>query len=109
VARSVFSRLLSGRRGLKWRLLPVVQFWFWIRGKPFVEFYAWMIDRQERNNAIEKILRESERRSKAATKFKGLYDMSDADSHTKFMVSERVQPCHTVMDYGCGFGRTAIP
>jgi cyclopropane fatty-acyl-phospholipid synthase-like methyltransferase len=35
--------------------------------------------------------------------------MSDADSHTKFMVSEGVQPYHTVMDYGCGFGRTAIP
>jgi SAM-dependent methyltransferase len=109
VARSDFSRLRSGRRALTWRLLPVVQFWFWIRGKPFVEFYAWMIDRQERNNTIEKILKESERRSKGSAKFKGLYDMSDADSHTRFMVSEGVQPYHTVMDYGCGFGRTAIP
>lgn len=105
---SLWSRIMSGRRGLKWRLLPLVQLWFRMRGKPFVEFYAWMIDRQERKNSIEKILRESARRS-TIPKFKGLYDLSDAASHTEFMISEGLQPHHTVLDFGCGFGRTAIP
>jgi cyclopropane fatty-acyl-phospholipid synthase-like methyltransferase len=102
------SNLISGRHGLKWRLLPFARFLFLLAGQRWVDFYAWMLDRQERNNNLRAILNESERRSKSGY-HKGLYDLSAAEQHVKFMRSEGLAANHSIIDFGCGFGRTAIP
>jgi ubiquinone/menaquinone biosynthesis C-methylase UbiE len=77
-------------------------------GRGWVAFYAWMLDRQERSNDLASILREAERRAKS-DKHKGLYDLSAADRHVMFMRAEGLTPDRSIIDFGCGFGRTAIP
>jgi SAM-dependent methyltransferase len=100
--------ILAGRRGLKWRLLPVVQALFAATGRRWVDFYAWMLNRQERDNNLASILREAERRAKS-DRHKGLYDLSAAERHVEFMRAEGLVPGDAIVDFGCGFGRTAIP
>jgi ubiquinone/menaquinone biosynthesis C-methylase UbiE len=100
--------MLSGRRGLKWRLLPLVRMLFAATGRRWVDFYAWMLDRQEHRNSLSAILREAERRA-GSDRHKGLYDLSAAEQHVMFMRAEGLTPEHAIIDFGCGFGRTAIP
>ena len=100
--------LIGGRRGLKWRLLPVAGMLFAATGRRWVDFYAWMLDRQERRNSLASILREAERRSKS-DRHKGLYDLSAAERHVMFMRAEGLRPGSDIVDFGCGFGRTGIP
>lgn len=96
----------SGRRGVKWRLLPLVEFAFRAVGRRWVDFYAWMLNRQERNNTIAKVLKA---RKPGTGKHKGLYDVSTADTHVAFLKRCGLKPEDFVLDFGCGFGRTAIP
>lgn len=100
--------ILAGRRGIKWRLLPLVRVSFAVAGRRWVDFYAWMLDRQEKQNSLASILREAARRAKS-DKHKGLYDLSAAERHLMYMRAEGLKPSNAIIDFGCGFGRTAIP
>jgi len=97
---------LSGRRGLKWRLLPAIELLFRAVGRRWVDFYAWMLNRQEKNNSIDKIIKANK---SAADKHKGLYDLSTTDTHLRFLLAQGLEPQHVFVDFGCGYGRTAIP
>lgn len=95
---------LSGRRGLKWRMLPAIKLAFSLVGRGWHQFYAWMLDRQERNNTIGKIL---DRGAYVPGKDKGLYDISRGPVHAAFLKANGLNPAHRFLDFGCGYGRTA--
>jgi SAM-dependent methyltransferase len=94
----------SGREGLKWKALPLVHVAYRLVGRRWGDFYAWMLDRQERGNRIEKII------SRSPT-FTGvehsLYDLSVAPLHLELLKSHGLKPDSAILDFGCGFGRSA--
>lgn len=65
-----------------------------------------MLNRQERNNSIEKIIGANRG---APGKDRGLYDLTRSDYHLDYMKRHGLQKNHRVLDFGCGFGRSAIP
>ncbi len=96
---------LGGRRGLRWRLLPAVRVAFRIFGRGWNDFYAWMLDRQERHNNINRILA---RDRHVEGKDKGLYDISRGPVHAAFLKRHGLRPTDRFLDFGCGYGRTAV-
>ncbi|MHA1566390.1 MAG: SAM-dependent methyltransferase [Alphaproteobacteria bacterium] len=96
---------LSGTRGLKFRSLPLILTVFRIFGRRWNHFYAWMLDRQERHNTIEKIIAGS---PQYTGKEKGLYDLSVAQFHLPLLELCGMTPQSRVLDFGCGFGRSAV-
>lgn len=96
---------LKGRRGIKWKLLPIVHVGFRALGFRWRDFYRWMLDRKERNLTLEYLLRP---REKSGIE-KGLYDLRFGQRHVDYMTSHGLRRDHKVLDFGCGFGRTGIP
>lgn len=74
-------------------------------GRPWRDFYAWWIDRQERNNSIEKM---AAWKPELQGYERGFFDLSRGYYHLEFMKRHGVEPHHRFLDFGCGFGRTAI-
>jgi len=105
-----FVLRLSGRDGLKWRLLPVVRFCFRLVGKDWNHFYAWMLNRQERATDIADVVRRNKRDvSGPVRKVKGLYDVSAGALYVEFLERQGLKATHRLLDFGCGYGRMAIP
>ena len=101
----MIRRLLAGRGGLKWRFLPLIRLGFAAVGRRWVDFYAWMLDRQERSNSIEQILKANRG---APGQDRGLYDLTRSRYHFDYLKRHGLKPEHRLLDFGCGFGRTAI-
>ena len=93
-------------RGLLWSSLPLVLLGFRIMGKGWNDFYAWMLDALERKNSLDRIFK---RYPPGTGKDRGLYDWSRGEYHAEFLKRIGLQPRHRLMDFGCGYGRTAIP
>jgi SAM-dependent methyltransferase len=91
--------------GLRWRLLSVIRRLFSAMGRSWNDFYAWMLDFQDRNVTLDQIL------SKPINnrKFKGLWDWWRGEQWLLFMQKHGLKPSHRVLDYGCGYGRVTIP
>jgi len=102
---TAFKVKVSGRSGLRWRLLPLAKRAFDLLGRRWNDFYAWMLDRQERRNSIDNILR---RTRHVEGKDKGLYDVSRGPVHLDYMKAQGLKPHHRLLDFGCGYGRTAV-
>jgi len=94
---------------LKWRLLPLIRFGFTLTGRSWNDFYAWMLNRQDRGVTIEHILKLSRDVSKGPARVKGLYDVSVGPRYVEFLKTEGLKANHQVLDFGCGYGRMAIP
>ena len=94
------------RTSIRWRLLPSVLLAFTVLGRKWVDFYQWMLNRQEKNNSFEQILAANRG---ASGKDRGLYDLSRSSFHIDYMKRHGLKDTHRVLDFGCGFGRSAIP
>jgi SAM-dependent methyltransferase len=99
------NKMAGGRGGLRWRLLPVIRVAFALLGRRWVDFYAWMLDRQETKNSIGDILHAGRG---VPGKDRGLYDLSRSHYHLVYLRRHGLLPSHKLFDFGCGFGRTAI-
>ncbi len=99
---------LRGQGGLLWKSLPLVEVAFHYVGREWNHFYGWMLDRQEKRNSIASILQRSAK-VQAAREDKGLYDLSRGTYHVDYLCRHGLKPDLTILDFGCGFGRTGIP
>lgn len=99
---------LRGQGGLLWKSLPVVQVLFRFVGKGWNQFYGWMLDRQEKRNTMAALLKRAQK-IKSERRDKGLYDLSRGDYHARYLQRHGLESGQTVLDFGCGFGRTGIP
>lgn len=97
---------IRGQGGILWRALPVLRLAFRAVGRGWIRFYAWMLNRQERNNSMAYIL---EKWKPQPGRDKGLYDYGRGYYHAEFLKREGLRPAHQFLDFGCGYGRTAIP
>ena len=95
-----------GTRKIRSKLLYFIKIIFYVIGKNWNDFYAWMIDFQDRKLTLQSILKES-RSSK--TKYKGLWDWRQGDYFIKYLKTNGLKKNHTVFDLGCGYGRATIP
>lgn len=95
-----------GIRKIKWRLLPGLLLSFRIVGKGWNDFYRWLLDRLEQDNSLDRIFQNY---PKGIHKDGGLYEWSRGKYHLEFMRRNGLKSNHTVLDFGCGYGRTAIP
>ncbi len=104
-----FIRLL-GTRSLRWKLLPVVKWGFLLVGKSWNDFYRWMLNLQERNTTLDMILNRVEPTSKdPKERGRGLWAWWVGKDYFSFMEAHGLKPEHRVLDFGCGYGRVAIP
>jgi ubiquinone/menaquinone biosynthesis C-methylase UbiE len=75
-------------------------------GRPWRKFYAFMLNRDERKTTMKGILAQPRSRSgKGGT----LYDVKRGEYHAEYLKRHGLQPTHRILDFGCGYGRTAIP
>ena len=101
---------LRGRDGIKYRLLPLVRVGFAALGRSWTDFYAWLLNYQERNTRMTDVLARNKRDLGAtARRERGLYDVSLGEAYTEFLKLHGLKPYHDVLDFGCGYGRVAIP
>lgn len=94
-----------GTRSLRWRLLYLIRAAFRLVGCGWNDFYAWMLDFQDRKVTLDHILS----RPKNPGKFKGLWDWGRGDYYIEYLKRHGLKPSHTILDYGCGYGRVTIP
>jgi SAM-dependent methyltransferase len=99
-----------GRDGLKYRMLPLARLGFAVLGRRWTDFYAWLLNYQERNTRMKDVLARY-RRDLTTTprREKGLYDVSLGESYVEFLKQHGLQPHHDILDFGCGYGRVTIP
>jgi SAM-dependent methyltransferase len=99
---------MLGTRKLRWKLLPMVKWCFYLCGQDWNAFYRWMLNTQERNTTLDSILKSSGTLQGGEIR-RGLYSWAMGDYHIRFMLNYGLEHHHTVLDFGCGYGRTAIP
>jgi SAM-dependent methyltransferase len=101
---------LRGRDGLKYRLLPIIRIGFALLGRRWTDFYAWLLNYQERNTRMRDVLARYKRDLGTGPRCeKGLYDVSLGEAYVTFLRLHGLRPNHDVLDFGCGYGRVAIP
>jgi SAM-dependent methyltransferase len=98
------AKYLRGK-GLLWSSLPLVRFGFRVMGKSWNDFYAWMLNTLERKNSLDRIFKHY---PTGTGKDRGLYDWSRGEYHAQFLMRIGLKPHHRLLDFGCGYGRTAI-
>ena len=90
---------------IKWSLLPVIRFLFLSIGKPWNDFYGWMLNYQDRKVSIHDILE----KKPVKNKYKGLWDWQKGEYFYSFIKKHGYKDSQTIFDIGCGYGRLAIP
>lgn len=97
-----------GTRKFRWKMLPFIKYVFLFFGRSWNDFYRWMLNLQERNTTLDMILQSPKSPSEGGNKF-GLLAWGMGEYYLEFMKAHGLQPDHVVLDYGCGYGRAAIP
>ena len=90
---------------LKWSLLPLIKSTFLLFGRSWNDFYAWMLDYQDRKVTIADILSKTNN----TAKYKGLWDWEQGQFFYDFIKSQGYVDSQKIFDIGCGYGRLAIP
>jgi ubiquinone/menaquinone biosynthesis C-methylase UbiE len=90
---------------VRWPALFVIRKLFTVFGRSWNDFYAWMLDFQDRNVTLDQILA----RRSTPGKFKGLFDWQRGNYYADFMEKHGVRGNHRILDIGCGYGRVTIP
>lgn len=92
-------------RELKWRMVAASKWAAGLFGVPWNSFYRRLLNYLERRTSLDQILS----RPEPTGGFKGLYDWQQGRLHVDLMREQGLTPDMTVLDFGCGYGRTAIP
>lgn len=94
-----------GTRNFRWKALYLIRWLYRLVGADWNDFYAWMLNFQDRQVTLDQILS----RPPSPNKFKGLWDWHRGAYYLAYMKRYGMKPTHTVLDIGCGYGRVAIP
>ncbi len=94
-----------GTRRFRQRLLYLGPTLFKAFGKGWNDFYAWMLDFQDRRVTLDQILAVRN----TTTKCRGLWDWERGEYYVDLMLRNGAEPTHTFLDIGCGYGRITIP
>ena len=92
-------------RKIKWKLLYLIRALFYLFGKNWNDFYAWMLDFQDRKLNLDIILS----RESSPFRYKGLWDWHRGEYFLKYLKRHGLKSNHTIFDLGCGYGRATIP
>lgn len=99
-----------GTRRMRQRALPYVKSAVVGLGGSWNDFYAWMLDLQDRGRTLDEILsRPPPNGGGRLGHYSSLWHWQIGEFHARFMMSHDLQPHHTVLDFGCGYGRAAMP
>ena len=90
---------------IKWKILYLIRAIFYLFGKSWNDFYAWMLDFQDRKLNLDIILS----RKSSPDRYKGLWDWHRGEYFLKYMIRHGLKNNHTIFDLGCGYGRATIP
>jgi len=92
-------------RKIKWKLLYIVRTFFYLFGKNWNDFYAWMLDYQDRKINLNMILSNT----LSPSRYKGLWDWNRGEYFLKYLKRHGFEGKHTIFDLGSGYGRATIP
>tara|TARA_Y100001936_G_C16069841_1_gene669743 strand:- start:1893 stop:2663 length:771 start_codon:yes stop_codon:yes gene_type:complete len=67
-------------------------------------FYSLILDYQERKTSLNSIISKN-----VSHNMKGLYDHTHGTKHLDLLINYGLKVDNKVLDFGCGYGRTAIP
>jgi ubiquinone/menaquinone biosynthesis C-methylase UbiE len=93
------------KKQLRQLLLKAIELCNSSAGRPWRKFYAWMLDWNDRKTTLKTLL--ASRQGRAGRR--NLFDVSRGQYHVEFMKRHGLRPQHRVFDFGCGYGRTAVP
>lgn len=96
------------RRTFQWRIFYLAKILFRLFGKSWNAFYRQLLNYQERRTTLDQILQRPQEQGVVGNP-RGLYAWSGGAYHLQFMKDHGLQKDMTVFDFGCGYGRTAIP
>lgn len=99
---------LLGTQKLRWKLLPLVKWGFLLVGKSWNDFYRWMLNLQERHTTLDMIFRHPGKPTEGE-RCRGLLAWGLGEYHLSFMQAHGLKSNQIVLDFGCGYGRTAVP
>ena len=74
---------------------------FIIFGKDWRDFYTWLLNKIEVKNNFSII--------KSQNRKYGFYSLETGNRDLNFLIKHGLKKEHNFLDYGCGYGRTAIP
>ncbi len=95
---------------MRQRALPYIKRAVMACGGSWNDFYAWMLDLQDRRRTLDDILsRPKPTEGGRFGEYSSLWNWQIGEFHAQYMISHGLQPHHTVLDFGCGYGRAAIP
>jgi SAM-dependent methyltransferase len=94
------------RRRLRQTALKLLELCNAAAGLPWRKFYAVMLNRDERKMTMRYILAQPRARSGTGAT---LYDVKRGVYHLEYLKRHGLLPQHRILDFGCGYGRTAIP
>lgn len=98
-------KLRKIKNALRQAILRAARVGFLVAGRNWNDFYAWMLDTQDRRLTIDVILA----KRNTTGKFKGLWDWERGEHYVRYLERHGWKPEHAVLDYGCGYGRVTIP
>lgn len=94
-----------GTRKMRDKALYFIRDLFILTGRSWNDFYGWMLDFQNRQMTLDDILSKPKNSGRA----KGLWDWGRGEYYYEYLTRHGLKPSGTVVDFGCGYGRAAIP
>lgn len=100
------KRISKGR--LIWKLLPVVNLIVSFFGLSWNKYYGSLLDRIERDNDIEAILKRGQLLS-SQEGHKGLYDVDQGYNQLSLLKKHNLKKTSKILEIGFGYGRSTLP
>jgi len=79
----------------------ILRFLFSICGYDWKVFYTWLLNKIEKKNNFLTIKKQKRKH--------GFYSLESGNKDLNFLIKHGLKKSHSFLDYGCGYGRTAIP
>ncbi len=79
----------------------IFRYFFMCFGYDWRKFYTWLLNKIEKKNNFLIIKKQNREH--------GFYSLETGKKDLNFLIKHGLKKTHSFLDYGCGYGRTAIP